>query len=187
MIYARIENSKVVEMINDQGGDINALFTAEIVATLVPDDGTAIIGGTWDGTVFSPPAPEIITLTETQTMLKNRIDSDAEKARLKFITGGAGQALIYERKRSEAEKWLAATSPSATDYPLIKARAERLNATTPDYAAVATEWKTLADAWMGVAAAIEDIREGAKEAVDAATTAADALTAANNLTWPSPT
>jgi len=186
MIYARIENSKVVELINDQGGDINALFTAEIVATLVLDDGTAVVGGTWDGTVFTTPAPEIIPLAATQTMLKNRIDIEAEAARMKFITGGAGQALIYERKRAEAENWLAATSPAATDYPLIKARAERLNPTTPDYAAVATEWKTQADTWMVVAAAIEDIREGTKEAIDAATTAADALTAASNLTWPAP-
>jgi len=186
MIHARIEKNIVVELIDDQGGDINEMFTPEIVATLVPDDGTAVIGATWDGTSFTAPAPETIPLTDTQTLLKNRVDSEAENTRLKFITGGSGQALIYERKRAEAENWLAATSPVASDYPLIKARAERLNPTIPDYAAVATEWKTQADTWMVVAAAIEDIREGAKEAIDAATTAADALTAASNLTWPTP-
>ena len=140
MIHARIENGIVVELIDDQGGDINKMFTPEIVATLVPDDGTAVIGATWDGTAFTAPAPETIPLTDTQTLLKNRVDSEAEKARLQFITGGSGQALIYERKRAEAESWLVATSPSITDFPLIKARAERLNPTTPDYTAVATEW-----------------------------------------------
>jgi len=186
MIHPRIEKNIVVELIDDQGGDINQMFTPEIVATLIPDDGTAVIGAAWDGTAFTAPVPETIPLIDTQTLLKNRVDSEAENTRLKFITGGAGQALIYERKRAEAESWLAATSPVASDYPLIKARAERLNATTPDYAAVATEWKTKNDVWITSAVLIENIREGSKEAIDAATTAADAMTAASNLTWPQP-
>lgn len=125
------------------------------------------------------------TLTEAKAGAKRIVDSRAEAARLQFITAGAGQALVYERKRAEAEAWDAAGSPDPADYPLLKARAERLNAGTPDYQAVADEWNAQSAAWQVAAAAIEGLREGAKDAIDVAGDIAGVHTAMD-ITWPTP-
>jgi len=118
------------------------------------------------------------------------IDGQAETTRTKFITPGSGQALVYEQKRAEAAAWSAATSPDPADYPLLKARAERLNPTIPDYSAVAAEWNVKAAAWLVIAAEIEGIREGAKEAIEATTEgitgSAERVAILAGLAWPEP-
>jgi|TARA_Y100000296_G_scaffold83548_1_gene114634 hypothetical protein len=57
MKYARIQDGVVHEIIDDGGKDISEMFHPDIVATLVPDDGTAVVNGTWDGSTFGPVPP----------------------------------------------------------------------------------------------------------------------------------
>jgi len=135
---------------------------------------------------LAPPAPEPPSKAEASTI----VDDQAEAARLQYITPGSGQAMVYERKRSEAEAWVADLSPDPADYPLLKARAERLNPGSPDYPAVATEWNAKAATWLAIAADIEGIREGAKEAIaataDGSAGGDDRETILAGLAWPEP-
>lgn len=63
MIYARVVNNTVREIINDNGKDIDDLYTAEIVAMLVPDPkGKAVFGSGWNGTAFSAPVPSVYSI-----------------------------------------------------------------------------------------------------------------------------
>lgn len=58
MKYARVISGLVVELIDAGTDDIDTLYHPDIVATLVDDDGAAVEGGTWDGSVFGPaPTP----------------------------------------------------------------------------------------------------------------------------------
>jgi len=142
-------------------------------------------GGAISGEGLALPAYEARSLETIKAEAIAKVDADAETARLQFITGGAGMALVYERKRDEAEAYLAAVTPDPADYPLLKARAERLDPVTPDYDAVAAEWSARAAAWVTAAAAIEGLREGAKETISEAADAAT-IFAALVINWPSP-
>jgi len=142
-------------------------------------------GGAISGGGLALPAHADRSLETIKAEALAKVDAEAETARLQFISGGAGMALVYERKRDEAEAYLAAVTPDPADYPLLKARAERLDPITPDYAAVAADWNARAAAWVTAAAAIEDLREGAKETIAAAADAA-AVEAATAITWPTP-
>jgi len=138
----------------------------------------------------APPPP---TLDELKTAGKQKVDIAAESYRLKYITQGSGQALVYERKRAEALaiKVIAESgTPVAADYPLADERATRKTLTLEQ---VADEWLLKANAWLVVATQIEGLRETAKEAIDAvvagATTdddiaAIDAIV--TGIVWPTP-
>jgi hypothetical protein len=131
--------------------------------------------------------PDAIILAKTKANAILKIDTAAETARGRFITPGAGQALVYERKRAEATAFAAVVAaggaPVVADYPLMNARALRLATTLQ---AVADDWNARSVAWVAVAAQIENTREAAKEQVAAATAAPaiDAIVAA--LSWPVP-
>ena len=142
-------------------------------------------GGAISGGGLALPAHADRSLETIKAEALAKVDDEAETARLQFITGGAGMALVYERKRDEAEAYLAAVTPDPADYPLLKARAERLDPVTPDYDAVAAEWSARAAAWVTAAAAIEGLREAAKENIAAAAAAA-AVLAEIDITWPAP-
>ena len=67
MLYARIEDNKVAEVIDAGDKDINTMFTAELVATMVQDpDGEAVQGSGWDGSKFSAPVPIVLDITEVR-------------------------------------------------------------------------------------------------------------------------
>ena len=58
MRYARIVDGLVAEVIDAGDKDIDTMFTAELVAAMVPDpNGEAVERSGWDGSVFSAPAP----------------------------------------------------------------------------------------------------------------------------------
>ena len=108
------------------------------------------------------------------------IDAQAEKQRQRYLTPGAGQALVYERKRAEALRIVDDPSPDAADYPFLAAEIGITAATLVDVAAVV---RTLAGQWASAAAAIEAARLGAKAAIAAATTP-PAIRAAAQVAWP---
>jgi hypothetical protein len=75
------------------------------------------------------------TLAEVKLHLRFLVDGEAERERLKYVTDGAGQALVYEAKRSEVNRWRAAGSPVALDaamYPWASARAARREVSAHD-------------------------------------------------------
>ena len=111
--------------------------------------------------------------------LKARIDADAETARLKYITVGAGQTMEYLEVAEESLRF--AATGGAGVYPMLQASVD------------AGEAQTLADAaalvnareqgWTMTGAAIRRIRLQAKMAVTAAADV-DAAYAAAQVVWP---
>jgi hypothetical protein len=138
-----------------------------------------------DGAVveYEPaPAPPV----DVKAQLKTLVDAAAEAARLRFITPGTGQALVYEAKRTEAARWHAAGEPAEPDaalYPWAAARAATFSMTV---AAVLAEWLAQANAWGAVGRAIETLREGANAAIAAAETEEAARAIATAILWPAP-
>ena len=115
---------------------------------------------------------------------KAAIDAQAEELRLRLLTAGAGMALVYESKRTEAVKASGVVAgggtPAEADFPLLAAE---IGITGDDVADVATAVLETAARWTLAAAAIEAARLAAKRAVEAAETV-EAFDAAQAVMWP---
>ncbi len=139
---------------------------------------------TWEAEGNTIPA-YATPLVEVKSALKASIDAAAEAERLKYITGGAGQAMTYQQKSDEAKRYLAAidagvqTEPSA--YPLLSAEVGITAATLEEVAAIVNG---AYQQWQIIGAAIEAVRLGTKTTIDAAPTVADAEGAARAAVWP---
>jgi len=133
-------------------------------------------------------APQEPPLEPLRAFLEVQVDREAEAARLRFITAGAGQALEYQATEAQARAWLAAVDPVLADYPFLQAEVQAIAAVTgfaPPVSAVATEVVAQADAWQAVGSEIKRRRRAAKMAIAAATTVAEAQAAAS-VNWPTP-
>jgi len=183
-MFASVSNGVVAEIIPDKikidGANIPLAqrYHADFVSSLIacPDDVQS--GWTYDGTSFAAPAA--IPLSQVKESLKSRIDVGAESERLKYITPGAGQAMTYQQKADEAARYLSASSPKGSDYPLLSAE---IGITAVDIATVAQVIAAAFAQWQTIGGAIEATRLAAKKAIDAAATI-DAANAAANVTWP---
>lgn len=114
--------------------------------------------------------------------LKALVDKLAEHERLKYITGGAGQALTYMQKSDEARRYLGETEPDPIDYPLLLSE---VGVTAPDLNGVATIVSNAYKQWQRIGAAIESVRLGSKAIIDAAETESEARAALEMIVWPS--
>ena len=121
------------------------------------------------------------SLAALKAQLAVQIDQEAEAARQRFITPGAGQALEYQATEAEARRHL--IDPSGT-VPCLAAEVQAQGAPTT-LASVAAEVVALADAWAAIGSEIKRLRRVAKLAVEAAPTPAEARQAAQ-VTWPAP-
>lgn len=116
------------------------------------------------------------------------IDAAAERARLRFLTPGSGQALEYQQTGDEAKAAKAVIdgggTPVATDYPMLKAEMDAQTAAggSPTFTdiinqVVATPTGT-AVLWEQAGSAIKRLRRTGKLLCGVATTAADIRTQA---------
>lgn len=121
-----------------------------------------------------------VSLDTLKIALKAKIDAAAEVERGKYITTGAGQAMTYQQKASEAVMLEDDPAPDPAAYPLLSAEVGITAATLAD---VGTTVRAAHGQWILIGAAIEGIRLGAKKAIDEAEDAATARTAAD-ATWP---
>ncbi|HBF30846.1 hypothetical protein [Rhizobium sp.] len=126
--------------------------------------------------------PEAETLAQSKDRLKQLVDTKAETERLKYITGGVGQAMTYQQKSAEALNYLSATNPDAADYPLLSAEVGTTGETLAD---VATIIKTAFEQWQMIGAAIEKVRLSAKKAISEAETSEAAQAVFDAVIWPS--
>lgn len=110
------------------------------------------------------------------------IDRAAEAIRLRYITGGDGQAMVYQMKADEASRFLSLSEPplDLTGFPLLQAE---VGITASDPTALASLWRDMRAEWIAAAASIERLRLAAKSAVDAATCPAE-IAAAKAVEWP---
>lgn len=108
---------------------------------------------------------------------KKRIDDEAEAFRLNFITPGAGQAMTYQEKRAEADRYVA--TEGAGDYPILKAS---VGIEGEDLEEVVALVHDRLASWTAIAAHVEHKRLGAKKAIDEAATWAE-LKSARAVDW----
>lgn len=119
--------------------------------------------------------------------LKARLDADAEVERLRYITGGAGQAMEYQQAAAEADLLLTAVAadpehePDPLQYPMLSASVGIDGDTLVD---VATTVATMHGQWRVIGSAIRAARLAGKEAIDAAPTAEAAQAAFDAVEWP---
>lgn len=114
------------------------------------------------GALDVAPATPLSTLQADASVM---VDSAAEEQRLKYITGGAGQAETYRIKADEAKAFIAAGRPAdSSPYPIITAEAVAVGSTVSDLADLVVQ--TLAT-WTAKAAAIEAARRKGKVDISA--------------------
>jgi len=109
-----------------------------------------------------------------------QVDAQAEAARLRHITPGAGQALTYERKRAEAEALVRDPAPAPQAYPFLRAE---VGITADTLAGVAQLVRQRAAEWTRQAVAIERARLAAKRDIERANSPR-ALRQAAQVDWP---
>lgn len=120
------------------------------------------------------------------------VDSAAEKERLKYITDGAGQSLIYSEKFNQAvdysKKYTTHKAapdqnpePNENDYPLLIVSLGIDGKTMIDVAASITQ--AYAE-WQIIGTAIEGVRLKSKMAIEDAKTAEEAQAIFASITWP---
>lgn len=94
-----------------------------------------------------------------------RIDAAAEALRLRYMTGGAGQAMVYQAKAAEALRLSGDADPSPAGYPLLAAE---VGITAPTLTGVGAAVLAAHDEWTRIGALIEAARLAAKAAIAAA-------------------
>ncbi len=123
-----------------------------------------------------------ISLAEIRSALKADIDTAAELERLKYITPGNGQAMTYQQKVTEAQAFKVASTPKASDYPILSSEmgitAETLDGVADIVLAAFAQWQQ-------IGAMIESIRLGAKRDIDNAEDEAAARAIVDAIVWPS--
>ncbi len=122
--------------------------------------------------------PDLAALRE---QVKARVDAAAEAVRLKYVTPGSAQAMVYREKAEEAARLQDDPAPDPADYPILAASVG-IEAST--LALVAQQVLAKKALWTLLAAAIEAVRLGAKRDIDAAATAPAIEAIAANLAWP---
>ena len=146
--------------------------------------------GTWYETVpdlAQRPGPG---LAEVKAWALAEIDRQAEEARLRHLTPGAGQALEYQRTYEEALRAadvLAQQGPlDPLQYPMLKAELDARVAAgqTVTLADVVNDVLALAYQWSQVGAQIKRIRREAKLRVEAAATVAEVKAIVQGIVWP---
>lgn len=146
----------------------------------------SIIGGfkLIEAPAVEEPNPEDdLVLDQWKFRLSARIDEAAERARLRYITGGSGQAMTYQQKAQEAAEVLSLVGYGEIDashFPLLSAE---VGITAPTLIEVAQVVDYAYQTWRVVGAQIEALRLGGKASVSTASTI-QAAKAAAQIQWP---
>jgi hypothetical protein len=136
------------------------------------------------------PAPVLPTLAEVKAGLLVKLDRDAERVRLIYITPGAGQAMTYQEKAEQANAVLDLGEEAAN----ALTEAERVAQFQVLAASVGLEADTLfaaadlvmarKEAWASIGGVIERVRLAGKKAIGEAQTESAARQAYEGIRWP---
>lgn len=132
-----------------------------------------------------PPAVTGEDLASIKQSASEMVDKSAEEQRLRWITGGAGQAMTYQAKTQEAMDFLAAHARNEevdpNRYPFLSAEIGISGKTLLDVANVVDFTHRQ---WAVLAAAIERIRLSSKSAITKAKSEAAVQAILDAITWP---
>ncbi len=144
---------------------VSFVLTLDAVANVVNKVWTINTLSAADQTAYA--ATQATILSNAKNSSKDIVDAKAENVRLRYITGGAGQAAIYVEKGLQAEAYVAAGYPvDLTNYPFIQAE---VNVTGNTATVCANNLVTQKTSWIIKGAQIEQQRLLGKNAIDAAT------------------
>lgn len=180
--WARIDAEIVVEIIKlPDDVLLDEAFPRDFADLLVEVDQPNVDQGwVYDGTIFTAPSANAGAF---RLDLKRLVDEVAEVERLKYITPGAGQAMTYQQKVTEAQGFNVATNPQPEDFPMLSSE---VGITAPTLDEVADNILAAYGQWQLIGAAIEAIRLGAKRDIDAAGDEAAARAVVDAIEWPQP-
>jgi hypothetical protein len=142
------------------------------------------------GVLVGPPVDTTVDLVKLKAGLSSRIDDDAERVRLRYITPGAGMAMTYQEKFAQAQAVSALGEQAANamsqaerelQFPTLSASVGLEAATLWGCAELVLE-KYAQFATLSMT--IERLRLSGKAAVKAATTEAEARAAYDAVIWP---
>lgn len=134
---------------------------------------------------------EEIRLPLIKAGLSRRVDDDAERERLRYITPGAGMAMTYQEKKDQAVAVIAMGEAAANALPNNGAQEfPTLSASVPVEAsslyAAAQVVIARYEAWAAISRGIELARMNGKKSISDASDAAAAQAAYEAITWPNP-
>lgn len=186
-------------------GDITGFYDPRIHGDKLPADAVELTDEEWLDCINNPgrrridpatrrviPYAPPIDAATVKAAAKRAVDQTAEKVRLRHITPGDGQSLVYARKEAQARACLAAhdaaNPPPAGAYPALEAE---IGINGADVLAVAQVVVGLADAWGAIADQIEALRLSAKAAIaavpdDAPDLEAQIAAIEASIVWPAP-
>jgi hypothetical protein len=133
---------------------------------------------------FEGVPADLLTLAEVKMMLLHRVATDAEAARLNYITLGSGKAMSYAEKAAEARLILddEGNPPPAELVPILAREAAVRGLSLLDMARlVMSRYLAFKDA----EAAINEAEVRAVMSISAASDAASARAAYEAVQWPS--
>ena len=117
------------------------------------------------------------TIAELREIAIDEIDTQAEAARMQYLTKGDAQGQVYADKQAELEKY--ATDPQGA-FPYAEQRAARHGITVAD---IMLEWLQIATQVKYMLLVSEGIRETAKDAVSIAENQEQVDTIISGLNW----
>jgi len=177
-VYNRNLAGKVVSITADFAGEH---LTVPAVAGNRHFDAVVAAINAGELTVAEAPVDSAAVLASLKGRLGASIDEQAEGLRLKYLTPGVGQSMIYERKAREAHAFLADPAPDPANYPVLAASIGIEGNTLADVAALVVARETQ---WAAIGAQIENVRLRAKAGIAVATTIAAAQLAHDSVAWP---
>ena len=95
-------------------------------------------------------------LSELRASVRGKVNDEAEKQRLRFITPGSAQAMVYDQKAVEAKLYQGNPSVSEFEIPHITAEALALGISLDEISQIILQTKAR---WLVISAAIESKRQ----------------------------
>ena len=171
-MWGRVENGVVVEFSDT---DPAGLYHPDIEWVALPPQLADFKGVPWrvvDGALVP------VDWDDLRRAAAEKADATAELIRLRTVTPGSAQAMVYQAKSAEARGLLAG---GAGPFPHLAAEVGITAETMEDVAATVLAMEA---AWQAVSAAIERARLKCKAQIKAAATVADILSALDSAEWP---
>ncbi|UXM94324.1 hypothetical protein N5853_09410 [Bartonella sp. HY329] len=189
--YAEIDETTVKAVLSTDK-NIFEYYHPDFAKNLVLCNAEVQAGWSYDGKSFKAPIIQTPELEVVQKTLKQLVDENAEKARLKYITPGVGQSMTYQEKVNQAANYAKAYAAHLKDPDSIKAPNENeylllkssLGIDGDTLAEVAENITWAYALWEQVGAAIETIRLQTKASIDTATTVEQAQAIFDAVKWP---
>jgi hypothetical protein len=116
-----------------------------------------------------------------RSTLCRAVDRRAEGIRARYLTPGAGQALVYVLKAAEAAAAIVDPAPSAERFPLLQASLGLDGETLREVAVTVLDQVAI---FTRVCALVETARLTGKRAITGAVTKDDAIAAFDAVQWP---